>query len=282
MTVPVGNSEFDWTLAKVRIDLKGNLNLDIAGYGFSGAIENAFFETAQDAKPRYFNVEASSRLLLGGDLAQLEGLAQTVLSERGWAACYGDTVRVGVASLWTAGKPELFARSCDIGPYKSAGAQAAPARARAARVGAHANQAGPATFDVLPGTRVKVLALHGAIGAPRVRLIGPSGRVVDASRSTPVFDRPDAIVVPDDSDFVTRIVLRDPPAGTWSIEPAAGATPPISLQIADQLPEVEVSARQQRATDGRRDLSWRLAPTCAARRLKESACMPHSPQRRPS
>jgi len=53
--VPVGSSEFEWTPAKGRIDLKGELNLDVGGYGFKGVIENAFFETAQDAKPRYFN-----------------------------------------------------------------------------------------------------------------------------------------------------------------------------------------------------------------------------------
>ena len=53
--MPVGSSEFEWTPAKGRIDLKGELNLDVGGYGFKGVIENAFFETAQDAKPRYFN-----------------------------------------------------------------------------------------------------------------------------------------------------------------------------------------------------------------------------------
>jgi len=263
VTVPVGNSEFEWTPAKGRIDLKGELNLDVGGYGFKGVIENAFFETAQDAKPRYFNVEASSRLLLGGKLAQLDGLAQTVLSERGWAACYGDTVRVGVASLWTAGKPELFARSCDIGPYRSAGVSATPARAGAGAAGTGvraAQAANSATFTVAPGTRVKVLALQGATGAPRVRLNGPGGQVVDASSGAPVLDRPDAIVVPDDSDFVTRIVLRDPPAGTWSIEPVPGADAPIGLQIADQLPAVQISASQQRASRGRRELTWRLTP----------------------
>ena len=261
VTVPVGDSEFTWTPANGRIGLKGNLNLDVAGYGFRGAIENAFFETAPDTRPRFFNVEASAELRLDGKLAQLEGLAQTVLSERGWAACYGETVRVGVASLWTDSKPELFARACDVGRYKSAGAQATPVRARAARVGARAAQAtGPVTFTVAPGTRVKVLAVHGAIGAPRVRLSGPGGRVVDASSNVPVLDRADAIVVPDDDAFVTQIVLFDPPPGSWSIEPIPGALAPVGLQIADQLPAVAVSARQQPVSGGRRELRWQLTP----------------------
>ena len=261
VSVPISESELKVVPANGRAELTGNLDLSIGGYGFRGAISDAFFETAQDEKPRYFQVESSTQLRLGGKLTQFEGKAETVLSEKGYAACYGNDVRIGLAGQWKLEKPKVLAPACDIGPYRSAGATPKTAPGPSARA---AQAAGP-SFDVAAGAKVKVLALTGAAAAPRVRLLGPGGAVVDATAETPALDDPSVIVVPDDAERVTRIVLRDPAPGRWEIEPAPGAAAPASLQVADELPPVDVKARQLRLSDGRRELSWTLTPIAGQR-----------------
>ena len=256
VTVPVGESKFNWQPSKGRVDLEGNLTLDVGGYGFKGAISDAFFQTAEDAKPRLFNVQSQAQLLLDGEFAQLEGKAETVLSEKGYAACYGDeNSRFGLAASWGAERIQVFVRSCDVGPYRSAGAQPRSTIRGAAR----AAQTPAQTFTVAPRSGLKVIALTGATGAPRVQLTDPRGTVVDASRGS-VLDNEGAIVVADDAQRVTQIVLRDPSAGTWTISPVAGLEAPVSVQTADELPPVAVSARSLPRRAGRRLLRWKLAP----------------------
>lgn len=256
VTVPVGESKFNWQPSKGRVDLEGNLTLDVGGYGFKGAISDAFFETAQDARPRLFNVQSRAQLLLDGQLAQLEGTAETVLSEKGYAACYGDeNSRFGLAGSWRAERIEVFVRSCDVGPYRSAGAKPRSTIRGAAR----AAQAPAQTFTVARASSLKVIALTGVTSAPRVQLTDPRGAVVDASRGSAV-DNERAIVVADDARRVTHIVLRDPPAGTWTISPLAGLEAPVSVQTADELAPVAVSGRSLSRRDGRRLLRWKLAP----------------------
>lgn len=248
VNVPVAAAEVLWQPAKGRVDFKSNLDLDVNGYGFRGATRNGLFELPADRKPTYFNIEATAELRLGGLVDQLEGMAEAVLSEKGWAACYGDAVRIGLGALWGQAREKFdgFARSCDIGPYRSAGVGATVARAA---------QAGPPGFDVKPGAGAIALAVTGDTAAPAFQLVEPGGAtlLVDPAGAS----RGRLLIGADPAARTTHVAVLSPRAGRWELRPAPGAASPRSLRVADPLPGVAVEASVRRGRGGRRTLAWR-------------------------
>jgi len=225
--------------------LTGNLNLSIGGYGYTGAIQDSWFALPQDK----FNVQAKAEMRFPGLVGLLyNGAGEAVFSSVGWAACSGKPDRrIGMGKRWE-GSLEVFADSCDVGPFK------ATATASAAQL------PGAPAFSVKAGTKVAVVELRGTGGPPKGTLTGPAGRSIVVPDGPEGIQRPDAIVIQDAAAQVTRLVLFEPPSGTWTLTPSALGAPFAGLRVAEGLPPVDVKAASKRARGGRRTLSWKLTP----------------------
>jgi hypothetical protein len=244
-SIPVSN--FMFAFCNTKVEFNGLLDLTAAGFGIRGSIENAWID------PTTFDIHNLSALKANfesrteinfGPFWQASG--EMVVSSKGWADCVGaGSSRYGLAQTWGQ-SPTVLGSSCDIGPYR-----------------ASASQVGPASgFFVSPAQRLVALDLHGSgagadggvdPGAPRAVLTDPRGRSIAAAgpRSTgPV------IVIPDERDHTTHVVLLGPAPGEWRIAAALGSTI-TSVDVASGLPPVSVAA-QVSARGPRRTLRWQI------------------------
>jgi hypothetical protein len=232
----VGTLSAAWTYGSNRVDLKGEVGYDIAGYGVHGQIVDAWW----DVRRELFNLEAKGAANFPAPLDRwLNGEFQALYSNRGRVVCYGPPDRrIGYVVL-PSGRKETFANSCDVGPY---------------RVAATASTATAATtLSVRRGSRLAVIAAESAAGAPDVQVQGPSGIRLDTTAAQSAAVAGPALIVKDAAERSTHIVLRDPPPGAWTVTPAA---PGVRVRVADGLRSVRVSARVRRQ-GARRVLSWR-------------------------
>ena len=107
-------------LSPVRVDLEGDLDLTIAGYGARLRMLNSFVDE------QGFNFEYSGEANLFGLTADTQALVSTF----GFAACTGVLgSRVGFGRNWV-GPFQTFGSTCDVGDFRDTPAQAAQAGAR--------------------------------------------------------------------------------------------------------------------------------------------------------
>jgi hypothetical protein len=199
-------------LAKVNANV--NLDLDVASV--TGGIA-AFV----DVPAKRFSGKISGRVCVG-----ICTDAAAVISTRGVGAC---TPIGGFGHFWN--DPILDTRvmvlDCDISDYE----EPTPAgRARAA-------QAGGLTVTVPGGQRVVNIRVTGAGGPPQVVLVSPGGE-----RITPGVDPNGPALAVSGADR-TFIGVREPAAGTWTIEPVAGSPAVTGVALATAVPAPKVSAK---------------------------------------
>ena len=179
---------------------------------------------------RAANVKGYGEFSVPGVSFSAEGVASTV----GIAACrHGAGPDVGAGYRWGDGDVHIFASGCDVGPYE-------------ATRSAH-DRAGANSFTVAPESPLEVLALHGDVGAPRVVLVGPDGRRIEAPAGGRGIDEPDVMLVQYPDHRTTYVAIYRPAAGEWTVGTAPGSVAVTSIQRAGALPEPKVAAEVQRS-----------------------------------
>jgi hypothetical protein len=218
----------------------GNLNLEVGGFGFVGAM-NGF------ASAGGFQVAGNGTVGYKGHGLGGEG----ILSSKGAAACakflWG---HVGFGVKWSDfPRPHPFAGSCDIGPWKVQGAASAllpPGATRTIRLHGH--------------PRMVAFSAIGAGGPPTFTLIGPGGQTYTSptvGQGLVIGPTSVGLAYPDDS--TAYFVLAHPRPGKWKLRVEAG--PAVSrFRTAGGLADPKVTAR----VHGR---GYRRALTFHARRI---------------
>jgi len=200
----------------------GRFGIDLAGVAsVSGKIGFAF-----DGPSKRFAGEFS------GD-ASVAGVPVTggggLISNRGTAVC--GSVTVGHAGVWIpfSGSPEFFGDfgGCDesLEGYKG------PPVARTA-------QAGQTRFSVPAGQRAVSVEVTGAGGVPSVVLVGPDGRRVVPG--PPTAGASGAFAFPAAVNNQLIVAVRQPAAGTWTVEAQPGSVPIAGVRAALPAPTIRV------------------------------------------
>ncbi len=123
------------------------------------------------------------------------------------------TIRTGFGHRWKSGTVDIFANSCDFGPYR-------PTRA----VGRAAQAGSPLPQTIAKGTAAVSWRIAGSDGPPKVVIRGPGGAVISSpsvGRSAQVKGR--YMLVENPTNGTTNVVLIKPAAGRWTVEGALGA-----------------------------------------------------------
>lgn len=224
--------------------LGGNLNLELAGFGFEGSV-NGF------ASASAFQVEGDGNVGYKGTGFGGKG----IVSSKGAVACAKPipllNKYVGFSVKWSDfPTPHPFAGSCDLGGWEvqgSASALLAPGATRRFRLHGHRSMI---AFSAI-----------GVGGPPNVTLIGPRGRTyLSPTVAQGLVVGPTSVSLAYPGDNTTYIVIARPPAGKWRMQVQAG--PAVSrFRRANAL----ASARVTGSVHGR---GYRRVLTFRARRIR--------------
>ena len=243
--IPVTQQTVKYT-TPAQLEISGSIDLTVAGFGARLEQRNSF------ATPDAFNIEALGQVSFFGLQASAEG----VFSSTGYAVCLGrPDARFGFGREWF--EPvQSWSAGCDVGPF---------------RTSASAAQAGPCDVPRRAGSQAR--DRRGARCRVRRRrswspvLTARSERRRGRARSTP--RRRCSRRTRRRTRRTSRCSRRRPGRGG-----SAGAT---SVQVADGLPPVRVTARVRRGV-----LTWsapgpgaRAAPAvrrARARRARPTCC----------
>jgi Concanavalin A-like lectin/glucanases superfamily/Thrombospondin type 3 repeat len=119
-------------------------------------------------------------------------------------------------------------------------------------------QAGsPHVVQLDPGEPHKAVQLDGSDGAPRVRVRGPSGQVVESSGGPGISEGDGVRIMRSESLEMTTVGLEAP--GRWEIEPLESSPPVSGIAEAEEAPEPQATVRV--SGDGaRKTLRYRIRP----------------------
>ena len=234
--VPVAETSLKYINGK-QVELKGKLDLSIAGTGLLAEIRDAWF-TKTD-----FNVGASGTVSLFGNA----GTAEAVVSKSGYAVCIGEgESRIGFGKRWGQ-SADVFGDLCDLGPFSSAAASAA-----------QASDAG--TIVVPPNRSLFAVQASGAGGAPMVAMSGPGGFSISSPLSSDPVRTKSATLYQDPARSTTTIIMRKPVAGTYRLVPLVGVPTspgPFRVSTAENRPPIRIHARVS-GKGAKRTLGWSL------------------------
>ncbi len=220
-------------------ELGGKLDWDLEVAYVKGEVNG--FVDGLDAAELEGQVHACIRIPWAPDPCAGGGF---IVSNLGIAACVDVYLgSVGVGYEW-GGDFDLWWGSCDLGPWR-------PAYPKGARIAA-ANR-----FQLRGGLPSAAFAIEGAGGAPDVTLTGPHGKTISVTAATPFAKKKDLFAVQSGND-TTYIVIKHPPAGTWTISDD-GVVPIRQVLQSFGLPKPSVHA----AVTGKgraKTLHWRARP----------------------
>jgi hypothetical protein len=225
-------------------ELGGKLNWDLEVAYVNGEVNG--FVDGLDAAELEGQVHACIRIPWAPDPCAGGGF---IVSNLGIAACADVYIgSVGVGYEW-GGDFDLWWGSCDLGPWRPA----LPS-------GPHTSAAN--SFQLRAGLPSAAFAVEGVGGAPDVTLTGPHGKTISASAATPLAKKKDLFAVQSGND-TTYIVIKHPPAGTWTVT-GDGVVPIRKVLQSFGLPKPSVHATV--TGKGRaRMLRWRLRPIAGQR-----------------
>ena len=132
-------------------------------------------------------------------------------------------ITAGFGYRWHSDWPDLFAGSCNMGPYTST-----RSFARAAAAG------GTTTQRIAKGTTVASLLIHGTHGTPKVVVQGPDGtRIVSPSKGIAATRKGKWTLVENKPQGTTAVLLIKPKPGIWRIGGVSGAkSQPTAVNLA--------------------------------------------------
>ncbi|HEY1511879.1 MAG TPA: vWA domain-containing protein [Solirubrobacteraceae bacterium] len=224
-----------------QASLGGDLNLELDGFGFEGAM-NGF------ASASGFQVEGEGTVGYKGHGVGGKG----ILSSKGAVACGKFFVGyVGFSVKWSDfPTPHPFAGSCDLEGWKVQGSASAllpPGANRPFRVHGH--------------QRMIAFSAVGEGGAPRFTLVSPGGTAYTSPTvDQGLVDAPTSVGLAYPGDSTAYLVLAHPPPGKWTLRVEAG--PAVSrFRRAGALPTPKVTGR----VHGR---GYRRALSFRARRIR--------------
>lgn len=210
-----------------------------AGFDLYGvASVNGHIEGWVDPSQNTYNVSGGVRACVGGDSFCADGSG--VVSNIGTAGCitvstqgatdYGTLVvdldtgavhfatsslslTAGFGYRWGASWPDVFANTCDMGPYTQT-----RTFARAAAAG------GRLGVKVAGGTAVESLNVRGTHGPPKIRLRGPGGTTITSpAQASSARSNGHWWLVESPKEGTTHVLLISPAAGRWTVAGVAGA-----------------------------------------------------------
>jgi hypothetical protein len=252
--------------------LDGKASLAVGPLSTSGQISGRF-QLAKSFKDSLFQVEVTGEGKIAG---LLEGRVAGILSNKGLAGCgsvtiikvpliselFGKEVKVSVAGgvgiRFINGVPPVTPLQilagldpfvgCDLGDYHSF---------RSVRqVGATGR-----SIQVKAGEKAIALKLVGTGGVPRVKVTTPDGKVLDYTNVPDVLTAlpGGSSAMADPAKGRLLVLLAQPQAGTWKIEPVAGSPGIASVQQAHALAKPAVRTAVL-GRGPRRVLSYDITP----------------------
>ncbi len=242
----------------VTFDVKVGVNFSVVSV--NGELQG-FFETA---RPYQFSVEGNASACLQ-DIGCLT--ADAAVSSRGLAGCVGvaqfhwwtlekdddwawyawwrvhwvehtTTWQAGFGYYW-GGSVSLWGDSCDVGDYEIP----TPVNTDVAGLAGHPGAAVSGQFTVpahSPGVAVRITGVR---GAPRVRLTGPGGVVINPPANGKVGERVGKLALVEEQvkQNTTSVLLLNPRAGRWHLAAVRGSVKVASVRTAPGLAPPEIS-----------------------------------------
>ena len=242
----------------VTFDVKVGVNFSVVSV--NGELQG-FFETAS---PYQFSVEGNASACLQ-DIGCLT--ADAAVSSRGISGCVGiaqfhwwtleedsdyewyaswrvhwvehtTTWQAGFGYYW-GGAVSIWGDSCDVGDYEIP----TPGSANTDVAGLHATHAN-GQFVVpahSPGVAVRITGVH---GAPRVRLTGPGGIVINPPATGKVGERVGKLALVEEQvkQNTTSVLLLNPRAGRWHLAAVRGSVKVTSVRTAPGLAPPVITA----------------------------------------
>ncbi len=219
-----------------RLDVRFEKRRLIPRVGIVGSV--AGFATAGA-----FNVEGAVRLRM----ASFDARARGLISRVGVAACrhIWPGISLGAAYRWGSRRPDVMFRACSVAAFRvvlPANAFAGLRRPFAA--------AAPVTrqVEVDRGLPLEVFSAASRRGVPNIVVVDPNGRRYDTARigntrRRTVVRRGDVLVWHAVAERNVYLAVRNPPEGTWTVEPSRSSAPLLRVRAGDGLPRLEISAR---------------------------------------
>ncbi|HVE67374.1 MAG TPA: hypothetical protein VNB64_02210 [Solirubrobacteraceae bacterium] len=178
------------------------------------------------------------------------------VSSRGMAVCANVSALVhdfhaGGAIRWSPFKFIPYLDGCVWGRFREPNVRGL----RKAQAG------GPYQVQVAPGAPSRMLMVEGRDGAPRVRVTGPGGQVLESPEGPGLVGSPDAKIriLRSPKARFAAVALAGARPGTYSIETMDGSVPIARIQESTALPAARASGRVGGAGT-RRFLDYAVAP----------------------
>ncbi|HLI31490.1 MAG TPA: hypothetical protein VKU89_01945 [Solirubrobacteraceae bacterium] len=196
---------------------------------------------------KLFNINGGIEACLLGACIGADG----EVSSTGIAGC-GKILglEAGFGYRWGSGHVSTF-DGCSFGEYEATKASLADFAPNLTR-----------TLAIAPHTKAIALRVGGLGGPPGITLRGPGGQtIVIPAGASKALRGPDYMVIENRSEAATDILLADPAAGSWQIQPALGSSV-TSLAIARYYGPPSASGHVRKAPHGRRLLraTYHLQP----------------------
>ena len=185
--------------------------------------------------------------------------ADVVVSSKAIAGCVSlFFVNAGAAYTWKTHDIDLFAFSCDVGPYTAPRPPGHHQTAHAAAVGAQQL--------ALPDGGA-LLKLTGTTDAPKPVVTGPGGqRYVAQADATHNQANSNVVIIEDTKDKTTYVGLHRS-KGDWTLTPQAGTSAITIVRTAALLPTPKV-ATMVSGKGAKRQLRYQVTPAVKGQRLQ--------------
>ena len=256
MNLALGDAYVDYTHPG-KVAVRGCLGTCADGLTLGPAKVRATVGGAFQPDPFAFQVDGSATAQINLEscfikcgVARIGVTGRAVVSSVGAAVCGGidgwDTSwQAGLGYRW-GGSPKAFS-GCSLGEYAPFGLSRA------------ATRGGTAARTTVPaGQPVQAFRFTGTTAPPLVDLRRPDGTLISVTADG-LGQHDDHLVTVDEGTKETVILVDTPEPGEWSYTLRPGSSPLAGAQVAEGLPDVEVSATVTGSGDTR-TLAWQLAP----------------------
>lgn len=242
------------------VALGGGIDQDFAGIlRFQGGFGGDF-----NASNGRFSINGHVRACVGPLCRGAAG----VISSRGLAACLDLAIAdTGVGVLYNPFRVVPYLWGCRWSPYAEFNVRGGTATAaRNVRAGKTtiAQAGNPLVVDLGPGDPSRAIRLDGGSEAPRVRVSGPGGQVLESTAGDGLVETAAIRILRSEANTFTVVGLRDTNPGTYRIEALPTSAEVTKITRSEALPAARVRVRI-RGRGSRRILAYEIARRPAQR-----------------